>query len=209
MPRPSSGGAAGAGRRCRRASLRGRDRLCAAVERIEESSAALGDGNPPARSRCLICASPRLSARHVCAGRDGDQGRSRADGHGFAGRYRHCGDARGRGSAEAAFDPRTRDGESRRGNPRPSSFPQIRAASVRENAQAYTAANSAPVRDSTTAVHFREAVRQAEAGHARYAAPEDGSASDGMNPRDGRYDASPPSTTSRRTRCTCRMAPNS
>jgi hypothetical protein len=64
---------------------------------------------------------------------------------------------------------------------------QIRAASVRENAQAYTAANSAQSETNTPSI-FERLFGKPRPVTLAYAAPEDGSVPDGVNMSSGRYD---------------------
>jgi hypothetical protein len=64
---------------------------------------------------------------------------------------------------------------------------QIRAASVRENAQAYAAANSAQSENNTPSI-FEKLFGKPRPVTLAYAAPEDGSATDGVNISSGRYD---------------------
>jgi hypothetical protein len=64
---------------------------------------------------------------------------------------------------------------------------QIRAASVRENAQAYAAANSAQS-DTNPPSIFERLFGKPRPVTLAYAAPEDGTASDGVNVSSGRYD---------------------
>lgn len=64
---------------------------------------------------------------------------------------------------------------------------QIRAASVRENAQAYAAANSAESENSTPSI-FEKLFGKPRPVTLAYAAPEDGTASDGVSLGAGRYD---------------------
>jgi hypothetical protein len=64
---------------------------------------------------------------------------------------------------------------------------QIRAASVRENAQAYAAANSAQSENNTPSI-FEKLFGKPRPVTLAYAAPEDGTATDGVNISSGRYD---------------------
>ena len=64
---------------------------------------------------------------------------------------------------------------------------QIRAASVRENAQAYAAANSAQSENNTPSI-FEKLFGKPRPVTLAYAAPEDGTASDGVSLGAGRYD---------------------
>jgi hypothetical protein len=64
---------------------------------------------------------------------------------------------------------------------------QIRAASVRENAQAYAAANSAQSENNTPSI-FEKLFGKPRPVTLAYAAPEDGSATDGVSLGAGRYD---------------------
>jgi Protein of unknown function (DUF2778) len=64
---------------------------------------------------------------------------------------------------------------------------QIRAASVRANAQAYAAANSAQTENNTPSI-FERLFGKPRPVTLAYAAPEDGTAGDGVNLGGGRYD---------------------